>query len=176
MAAYLRVYDSRHLQADYQEPGSAPEPYARQSSTGIGYLNLFYLTSNIWQTWLTISWNSEMCWSVTWKTDTTELVLEPTTTWRPSFCLQSTPLQTFTAPHPSLSLSLSKYCCNMTTISNFSQCFDTADWVWTKAGKGAVSHLQDNIGSTCDRIIGQALQWILHFGKSLADFALVTDK
>jgi len=28
MAAYCRVYDSRHLpQADCQEPGSAPEPY-----------------------------------------------------------------------------------------------------------------------------------------------------
>jgi len=28
MAAYRRVYDSRHLQADYREPGSAvPEPY-----------------------------------------------------------------------------------------------------------------------------------------------------
>ena len=27
-----RVYDSRHLQADCQEPGSALEPYARQSS------------------------------------------------------------------------------------------------------------------------------------------------
>jgi len=27
MAAYRRVYDSRHLQADCQEPGSAPEPY-----------------------------------------------------------------------------------------------------------------------------------------------------
>ena len=25
MAAYRRVYDSRHLQADFQEPGSAPE-------------------------------------------------------------------------------------------------------------------------------------------------------
>ena len=34
MAAYRRVYDSRHPQADCQEPGSAPEPYARQSSTG----------------------------------------------------------------------------------------------------------------------------------------------
>ena len=32
MAAYHRVYDSRHLQADCQEPGSALEPYARQSS------------------------------------------------------------------------------------------------------------------------------------------------
>ena len=31
MAAYRRVYDSRHLQADCQEPGSAPEPHARQS-------------------------------------------------------------------------------------------------------------------------------------------------
>jgi len=29
MAAYRRVYDSRHLQADCQEPGSSPEPYAR---------------------------------------------------------------------------------------------------------------------------------------------------
>jgi len=36
MAAYRRVYDSRHLQADCQEPGLAPEPYARQSS--VGYL------------------------------------------------------------------------------------------------------------------------------------------
>jgi len=34
MAAYRRVYDSRHLQADCKEPGSAPEPYARQSSMG----------------------------------------------------------------------------------------------------------------------------------------------
>ena len=29
MAAYHWVYDSRHLQADCQEPGSAPEPCAR---------------------------------------------------------------------------------------------------------------------------------------------------
>jgi len=34
MSAYRRVYDSRHLQADYQEPRSAPEPYAWQSSVG----------------------------------------------------------------------------------------------------------------------------------------------
>jgi len=39
MAAYRRVYDSRHLQADCQAPGSAPEPYARQSS--MGYLYFF---------------------------------------------------------------------------------------------------------------------------------------
>jgi len=39
MAAYGRVYDSRHLQAGCKEPGSPPEPYARQSS--IGYLYLF---------------------------------------------------------------------------------------------------------------------------------------
>jgi len=38
MAAYRRVYDSRHLQADCQEPGSGPEPYAQQSSTGYFYL------------------------------------------------------------------------------------------------------------------------------------------
>jgi len=37
MAAYCQVYDSRHLQADYQEPGSAPD--VRQSS--IGYLYFF---------------------------------------------------------------------------------------------------------------------------------------
>jgi len=29
MAAYRRVYDSRHLQAYCQEPGSAPELYAQ---------------------------------------------------------------------------------------------------------------------------------------------------
>ena len=29
VAAYRRVYDSHHLQADCQELGSAPEPYAR---------------------------------------------------------------------------------------------------------------------------------------------------
>jgi len=29
MAAYRRVYDSRHLQADCKEPGSALGPYAR---------------------------------------------------------------------------------------------------------------------------------------------------
>ena len=29
MAAYRRIYESRHLQADCQEQGSAPEPYAR---------------------------------------------------------------------------------------------------------------------------------------------------
>ena len=34
MAAYHRVYDSHHLQADCQESGSAPEPYARLSSMG----------------------------------------------------------------------------------------------------------------------------------------------
>ena len=37
MAAYRRVYDSRHLQADCQEPRSVPEPYDRQSSMGYRY-------------------------------------------------------------------------------------------------------------------------------------------
>ena len=40
MAAYRQVYDSRHLQADCQEPGSAPEHYARQSSMGYTLLLL----------------------------------------------------------------------------------------------------------------------------------------
>ena len=44
MAAYRRVYDSRHLQADCQEPGSAPEPYARATSMGYLYLLQFYLS------------------------------------------------------------------------------------------------------------------------------------
>ena len=39
MAAYRRVYDSLHLQAGCQEPGSTLEPYVRQSS--IGYLYFF---------------------------------------------------------------------------------------------------------------------------------------
>ena len=41
MAAYRQVYDSHHLQADYQEPGSALEPYVRQTS--IGYTFTFLL-------------------------------------------------------------------------------------------------------------------------------------
>ena len=45
MAAFRRVYDSRHLQADCQEPGSAPELYARQSSTG--YLLAFSVTKDL---------------------------------------------------------------------------------------------------------------------------------
>jgi len=40
MAAYCRVHNSRHLQADCQELGSAPEPYAR-ASMGRGYLTFF---------------------------------------------------------------------------------------------------------------------------------------
>ena len=35
MAAYRRVYDLHHLQADCQEPGSAPDPYVRQYSVTI---------------------------------------------------------------------------------------------------------------------------------------------
>ena len=38
MAAYRRFYDSRHLQADCWESGSAQETYARQSSMGYRYL------------------------------------------------------------------------------------------------------------------------------------------
>ena len=39
--SHRRVCDSRHLQPDCQEPGSAPEPYARQSSMGYIYLFTF---------------------------------------------------------------------------------------------------------------------------------------
>ena len=43
MATSLRVYDSLHLQADCKEPGSALEPYARQSSMGYLFYLLTYL-------------------------------------------------------------------------------------------------------------------------------------
>jgi len=46
MAAYRRVYDTRHLQADCQEQGSAPGPYTRQSSTGYLYLFNLILTNS----------------------------------------------------------------------------------------------------------------------------------
>ena len=38
MAAHHQVYDSRHLQADCQELGSASEPYTRKSSMRYLYL------------------------------------------------------------------------------------------------------------------------------------------
>ena len=41
MAAYIRVYDSHHLQADRQEPGSPPEPYAQQLNMGYLYLSCY---------------------------------------------------------------------------------------------------------------------------------------
>jgi len=42
MAAYRRVYDPSHLQADCQEPGSAPEPSVIEYGAA-GYLYLFYI-------------------------------------------------------------------------------------------------------------------------------------
>jgi len=48
MAAYCLVYDLRHLQADCQEPGSAPEPYARQSSMGYLYLFTSGFVNDVW--------------------------------------------------------------------------------------------------------------------------------
>ena len=41
MAPYRRVHDSHLLQADCQEPGSVPEPYARQSEYGLFFLVWF---------------------------------------------------------------------------------------------------------------------------------------
>jgi len=38
MAAYRRVYDSRHLLADCQEPGSAPEPVRSVVEYGLSLL------------------------------------------------------------------------------------------------------------------------------------------
>jgi len=45
MAAQRRVYGSRHLQADCQEPGSAPEPYTLGNRV-LGYL--FKLQAAFW--------------------------------------------------------------------------------------------------------------------------------
>ena len=42
MAAYRRVYDSRHLQADCKEPESTPEPYMLGNGVGYFYLFTFY--------------------------------------------------------------------------------------------------------------------------------------
>ena len=62
MAAYRLVYDSRHLQADCQEPGSAPEPYARQSSMGYLYLLHKYYPSDdhfhFLQAFIDVGWTS----------------------------------------------------------------------------------------------------------------------
>jgi len=52
MAADRRVYDSRYLQADCQEPGSAPEPYARQSSISYLYLYLYLVMGGSVAEWL----------------------------------------------------------------------------------------------------------------------------
>jgi len=47
MAAYRRVYDSRHLEADCQEPGSAPEPYARVIEYGLPLPFFAYFTKEM---------------------------------------------------------------------------------------------------------------------------------
>ena len=54
MAAYRRVYDSHHLQADCQEPGLAPQPYALQSSMGY----LFTSRSQFFSERAATLWNS----------------------------------------------------------------------------------------------------------------------
>jgi len=46
MAAYRRVYDFRHLQADFQEPGSAPEPYTLGNPVGLGLAFFTALSSD----------------------------------------------------------------------------------------------------------------------------------
>ena len=44
MAAYRTVYESRHLQAECQEQGSAPEPYAQQSNMDYLFATFHYIT------------------------------------------------------------------------------------------------------------------------------------
>jgi len=87
MAAYRRVYDSGHLQADCREPGSAPEPYARQSS--MGYLYSLYC----WSVYLraaTCTW----CAPVTRRAAATarRSLLRPPSQSQPTFCLPASAL------------------------------------------------------------------------------------
>ena len=48
MAAYRRVYDSRHLQADCHELGSSPEPYARNRVWATFYTLVLYGRPYCW--------------------------------------------------------------------------------------------------------------------------------
>ena len=57
MAAFCRVYNSRHLQADCQESVSALEPYARQSSMGCLYLFNLTRLDLTWQALQTDAYN-----------------------------------------------------------------------------------------------------------------------
>jgi len=57
MAAYRRAYDSRHLQADCQEPVSAPEPNAWQSS--MGDLYLYLMQSNLHKIFVHVTYGSD---------------------------------------------------------------------------------------------------------------------
>ena len=47
MAVYRLVYDSRHLQANCQEPGSATEPYAGQSSKVYLFITILSQTVSV---------------------------------------------------------------------------------------------------------------------------------
>ena len=47
MAAYRRAYDSRHLQADCQEPGSAPEPYTLGNRVWATFTFLWCIRSSV---------------------------------------------------------------------------------------------------------------------------------
>jgi len=63
MVAYRRVYDSCHLQADCQELGLAPEPYARQWRMGYFYLFSASFESGSLHSvcWLLNSWLCTTC-------------------------------------------------------------------------------------------------------------------
>jgi len=45
MAAYRQVYDSRHLQADCKELGSAPEPYTLGNQMWAAFIMALNLTT-----------------------------------------------------------------------------------------------------------------------------------
>ena len=47
MTAYRRVYDSRHLQADCQEPGSAPERSVIEHGLPLGDLLTVYYAERL---------------------------------------------------------------------------------------------------------------------------------
>jgi len=57
MAAYRRVYDSRHLQADCQEPGPAPEPYALEYGLPLSFYFILVFTITLYALLLVVLMN-----------------------------------------------------------------------------------------------------------------------
>jgi len=57
MAAYRRVYDSRHVQADCEEPGSAPELGNRVWAI----FTCLLLVADLWAAWAAADHGTNIC-------------------------------------------------------------------------------------------------------------------